>query len=77
MFGVCVAQGINKWYAAPNPAYIGTINTWTDNFSSLHPGGAHALFGDGSVRFVGEQTPMATLSAIFTHSGGENVSLEF
>jgi len=73
MFGVDIQQGINKWYSPPNPIYYGMIASWTDNFGSLHPGGAHILLGDGSVRFVSEAVSMSTLSALFTHSGGETL----
>lgn len=50
-----------------------------DDFSSLHTGGGHFLFGDGSVRFIQSVTSdgagMSSLfQAIGTRSGGEVVS---
>jgi prepilin-type processing-associated H-X9-DG protein len=37
-----------------NPGKSGTQNEQRESFSSLHPGGAHFGFCDGSVRFVSE-----------------------
>ena len=40
---------------------------------SQHPGGANALFCDGSARFLAEQMKLDTLAAICTRAGGEIV----
>jgi len=40
---------------------------------SEHPGGAHGLFCDGSVRFLSEGMDLSLLSAICTRNGGESV----
>ncbi|MES2793831.1 MAG: DUF1559 domain-containing protein [Planctomycetota bacterium] len=40
---------------------------------SWHVGGAHFVFGDGSVRFLSENMNMPTYQAISTRSGGEVV----
>ena len=40
---------------------------------SNHPGGANALLGDGSVRFVSETIDLLTWRAVGTCSGGEVV----
>jgi prepilin-type N-terminal cleavage/methylation domain-containing protein/prepilin-type processing-associated H-X9-DG protein len=45
--------------------------TWEDELRSRHPGGAHALFGDGAVRLVAESTDLRVLAAACTRSGGE------
>jgi len=39
--------------------------------SSLHPGGALCLFGDGSVRFLTETIELQTYAALGTKDGGE------
>ncbi len=44
------------------------------HFWSLHPGGAHFLFADGSVRFLAYDAD-AILPALATRAGGETVSL--
>lgn len=40
---------------------------------SFHPGGAHAAFVDGSVRFVGESINIRVLAGLITRAGGEPV----
>jgi prepilin-type processing-associated H-X9-DG protein len=46
-------------------------------FGSGHPGGANFAFADGSVRFLSDQTDLATLQALSTRAGGEVVDGEF
>jgi prepilin-type processing-associated H-X9-DG protein len=38
---------------------------------SFHPGGAHATFCDGSVRFLAADTDAATFVAMMSKDGGE------
>ncbi len=40
---------------------------------SWHVGGAHFVFGDGSVRFLSENMHMATYQAVSTRKDGEVV----
>jgi prepilin-type N-terminal cleavage/methylation domain-containing protein/prepilin-type processing-associated H-X9-DG protein len=41
---------------------------------SFHPGGANAVFADGSVHFLGAGMSVRTLAALITRAGGEVVS---
>jgi len=43
-------------------------------FYSFHPGGAQAVFADGSVHFLQRNMSIATLAALVTRQGGEVVS---
>ncbi|HJZ53787.1 MAG TPA: DUF1559 domain-containing protein [Gemmataceae bacterium] len=53
------------------------INATSNNeIYSWHTGGANALFGDGSVRFLRDSTPATTIVALVTRAGGESVSLD-
>jgi prepilin-type N-terminal cleavage/methylation domain-containing protein/prepilin-type processing-associated H-X9-DG protein len=53
------------------------INATSNNeIYSWHTGGANALFGDGSVRFLKDSTPATTIVALVTRAGGETVSLD-
>jgi len=54
-------------------AYAVNWPTWEDELRSRHPGGAHALFGDGAVRLVSEATDRRVLAAACTRSGGESL----
>jgi prepilin-type N-terminal cleavage/methylation domain-containing protein/prepilin-type processing-associated H-X9-DG protein len=49
----------------------------TDEMYSEHAGGAHILFGDGSVRFVSEFINPFTWVAVSTRNGREAVSVDF
>ncbi len=52
-----------------------SVNCSNDNeIYAFHPGGANALFADGSVRLLEASISMQTLIALATRSGGEVVS---
>jgi prepilin-type N-terminal cleavage/methylation domain-containing protein/prepilin-type processing-associated H-X9-DG protein len=58
--------------AGPNPIH----KCWNGQFSfkSQHPGGAHFVYADGSVRLLNEKIDLATYRALSTRAGGEAVA---
>jgi prepilin-type processing-associated H-X9-DG protein len=50
--------------------------TSNNEIYSFHPGGANVLFGDGSVRFLKENTTAQIVIALVTRAGGETASAE-
>ena len=54
----------------------GTMSNQCDmfHFWSLHSGGGHFLFADGSVRPVRTRLPLSVLQALATRNGGEVVN---
>lgn len=72
--------GINLWHLPSvhptwqNPPYspvTGRIRTWWAAAGSMHSGGSGFAFGDGSVRFLNENTSAVTLEQLSTIAGGE------
>ena len=53
-----------------------SLNMGQWGFRSLHPGGAHFLFGDGSVRFLKSTIDPATYRALSTRNGNEAISAD-
>lgn len=69
-----VAIGINSWacypyLTSPTP---GRLGSW-GQMGSLHPGGATALFADGSVQFLSETTDVIILDRMAAKSDGSVV----
>lgn len=68
------AQG---WSAAATPAAGGIYSMNRSNSQgvySFHTGGAFFGYCDGSVKFIDESVPIATLLAYVTRDGGESVA---
>ena len=54
-------------------AYAVNWPTWEDELRSRHPGGGHALFGDGAVRLLSDSIDTRVLAAACTRAGGESL----
>jgi len=60
--------GINKQWKHPDVRYKGKTYAWV--FSSMHPGGANFVFGDGSTHFVSETIDYVTwCRLVYIHDG--------
>ena len=73
-YTINATNGINTRGAYP--LTVGTPALGTDGSGqifSFHANGAHALFTDGSVRFLDQSIPAGTMAALVTKSGGEIV----
>jgi len=52
-------------------------NGGSSEMGSWHPGGAQAVFADGSTHFLSETIDTATLKALVTREGGEGVPMNY
>ena len=67
-------RGLLEGYDPTTGQYMGPcgVNCANDNeIYSFHPGGAHALFADGSVHFLSAGISMEILAGLVTRAGGE------
>ncbi len=55
---------------------ICTINCGSNELYSFHPGGANALFTDGSVHFLKESMGLRNVVSLITRAAGEIVSAD-
>lgn len=79
--GECAAGGWpdGQWINGRNlfdQAYAVNWPTGEDELRSRHPGGAHALFGDGGVRLLADAIDPRVLAACCTRAGGEVIAGE-
>jgi prepilin-type N-terminal cleavage/methylation domain-containing protein/prepilin-type processing-associated H-X9-DG protein len=76
MTGVDPRYGINDWSFTPEvPPIVGRLGSW-GRAGSLHPGGAHFCFADGSVHFIHENIDVTTLTNLGYMADGHVVSWE-
>jgi len=61
-------------YSKPGPCVINCTNNW--EVYSTHAGGANAVMGDGSARFLKETINPAVFAAVITRAGGEIISTD-
>ncbi|MGL6075402.1 MAG: DUF1559 domain-containing protein [Fimbriiglobus sp.] len=79
-FLVGAAQPINWRIPDSATGANSSANPWVQQrlstMGSNHPGGASVAMADGSVRFVRDSTPLASLQALVTRAGGEVLNLD-
>ncbi len=68
----CVSAGGQAW--STTCAAAGNNAGANDEIFSFHPGGANAVFGDGSVKFLKATTNVVILRNLVTLNGGEVIS---
>ncbi len=62
-----------SWESPPYSPVFGNVRTWWAAAASLHPGGCHFGFGDGSVHFLSQTTNYVTMLHLARISDGEPV----
>lgn len=82
MTGIDLEYGINvtdipaswSWYTGDRRDRAQRLRDWGMG-GSLHPGGLQVCLGDGSIRFIAEETDKTILKAISTIEGRETVQM--
>lgn len=61
-----------------HPSWPGVGDNFGSNnpLNSAHAGGVHGVFGDGSVRFIGDNVDMLTLRRVCTRNDGQGEDME-
>jgi len=70
-----VMNTLTNGYTTPNSRIPDLVTHFTGFFAprSWHMGGAHTLFGDGAVRFIGDNINAAVHRGLHSRSGGEPI----
>jgi prepilin-type N-terminal cleavage/methylation domain-containing protein/prepilin-type processing-associated H-X9-DG protein len=63
---------VTQTKGAPGPCALNCTNQW--EVYSFHPGGANAVFADGSLHFLKADMSIRVLASLATRAGGEVVS---
>ena len=63
-------------WTKPDPMEIDLDNV-IEQMGHIHPGGFHALFGDGAVRFITHSIDTELFKAMLTKNGGEVINANF
>ncbi|MEX2176599.1 MAG: DUF1559 domain-containing protein [Pirellulaceae bacterium] len=69
----CCSWQSPPWTSAPIPGQTGKLGEW-GSAGSFHPGGAQFAMTDGSVRYIAQTIPLATLQALASYAAGEVTS---
>jgi prepilin-type N-terminal cleavage/methylation domain-containing protein/prepilin-type processing-associated H-X9-DG protein len=76
MTGIDPSQGLNDWsYYGYTTPIRGRLGSW-GRAGSLHTNGVNFCFADGSVRFLSENIPVATLTLLGSMADGNVVTLD-
>jgi prepilin-type N-terminal cleavage/methylation domain-containing protein/prepilin-type processing-associated H-X9-DG protein len=77
LFTLTLSSAVPINYRVPPGTPVGDLSARNDRlcaYGSGHPGGANFAFADGSMHFVSQSIPLATLQALSTRANGEVVS---
>lgn len=74
MTGIDMNNGINDWSFTMITPQFGKLGSW-GRAGSMHFSGANFLVADGAVRFIPEETPLATLVSLAYMADGKIVAV--